>query len=54
MKKNKLTLSDLRVESFPTSKAPAQGYVDDTYTGRYGTDCISLPPNCLQTARKCV
>jgi hypothetical protein len=54
MKKHKLTLSDLRVESFQTCKAPAHSYIDDSYTGRYGGDCISLPPNCLQTARKCV
>lgn len=54
MKKNKLALSDLQVESFQTSRAPALALIDDSYTGRYGPDCISLPPNCIQTARKCV
>ncbi|HEU4882453.1 MAG TPA: hypothetical protein VFT45_09420 [Longimicrobium sp.] len=50
----KLVLSDLRVDSFSTAKPLAYTHTDDSYTGFYGGACISLPPNCLQTARKCV
>jgi hypothetical protein len=47
-----LDITKLQVESFSTILPDNDDY-NETYTGFYGTACVSLPPNCLQTARKC-
>jgi hypothetical protein len=54
MAAQKLELDQLQVDTFSLVEPENDLYIDDSYTGFYGGACISLPPNCLQTGRKCI